>query len=283
MAPSRARVIAWLPFLFFATVFLLFVAVALAQRFRFQGHDEGPRATFPATGEFHFIRMEYTDLPQYHRGWGFASRDANGSGWWVMDWPDADDHFTSGIERLTRIQVGAPEHFSLTDPRLFDNPWIYATQTGWWGLSNAEVAKLREYLLRGGYLVVDDFWGPEQWEVFRQTMARVLPDQEAVDIAESDPVMNVLYSIQEKDRSFIPGTRHLRMGGDGKVVVVQPPGSEPAWRAMYDPKNRMVVAINFNTDVGDAWEYADAPEYPEHMTSLAYRYGVNYVIYAMTH
>jgi hypothetical protein len=263
---------------------LLFVAFAtFAQRLRFEGHDEEPRPSFPAKGEFHFVRVEYTDLPQFHRWFGFASRGASGEGWWVVDWPDADDHFSTGVARLTRVETAEPRHMRLTDDRLFDNPWIYATQTGWWALTNAETARLREYLLRGGFLVVDDFWGAEQWEVFRETMQRVLPGAAITDIAESDSVMHVLYDIREKDRTFIPGTRHLRIGPGGQVVVAQPYGSSPAWRAMYDGGNRVVVAVNYNTDVGDAWEYADSPEYPENMTALAYRYGVNYLIYAMTH
>ena len=94
--------------------------------------------------------------------------------------------------------------------------------------------------------------------------------------------MHVLYDIEQKDLTFIPGTRHLRFTGSG-VVVQQPPGTAPAWRGLYDEKNRLVVAANFNTDVGDAWEYADAPQYPEAMTSLAYRYGINYLIYSLTH
>jgi hypothetical protein len=200
-----------------------------------------------------------------------------------MDWPDADEHFTAGVRRLTRIHSGAPLHLRLTDDRLFDYPWLYATQTGWWGLSDAETARLREYLLRGGFLVTDDFWGEEQWEVFRQTMARALPGKSITDLVESDPVLHVLYDIGEKDRTFIPGTRHLRRGPRGEATAEQPEGTTPAWRAMYDDKGRLVVAVNFNTDVGDAWEYADAPEYPEAMTTLAYRYGVNYLVYAMTH
>ena len=119
--------------------------------------------------------MEYTDLPEYHRFFGFASRGARGEGWWVVDWPDADDHFSQGVQRLTRIATGDPRHMRFTDDHLFDYPWVYATQTGWWNLSDAETARLREYLLRGGFLVVDDFWGADQWEIFRETMARVLP------------------------------------------------------------------------------------------------------------
>ncbi|HML15708.1 MAG TPA: DUF4159 domain-containing protein [Bryobacteraceae bacterium] len=257
--------------------------IAQAQWVRFEGHDEGPQPVFPQSAEFHFIRVEYTDLPQYHRRFGYASRDGRGEGWWVVDWPDADNHFTLGVERLTRIDTGDPRHLRLTDDRLFDYPWIYATQTGWWDLSDAETSRLREYLMRGGFLVVDDFWGPEQWAVFEQTMQRVLPGGEISDIDESDAVMHVLYDIGAKDRTFIPGTRHLRMGPGGQIVVMQPEGTSPAWRAMVDDKKRMVVAVNFNTDVGDAWEYADSPMYPEAMTTLAYRYGINYIIYSMTH
>jgi hypothetical protein len=262
--------------------FLAIALTAVAQRFRIE-HAEGPNPTFPPRGEFHFIRVEYTDLPQYHRRWGYASRGATGEGWWMVDWPDADDHFSMGVQRLTRIDTADPRHIRLTDDRLFEYPWIYATQTGWWGLSDAETARLREYLLRGGFLVVDDFWGPEQWEVFRETMDRVLPNQPITDIAETDSVMHVLYDIEEKDLTFIPGTRHLRLGPGGSVMVQQPYGTTPAWRAILDDKKRMVVAVNFNTDVGDAWEYADSPQYPEAMTSLAYRYGINYLIYSMTH
>jgi len=266
-----------------AAALLLIAAAGLAQRGRFrEPEDEGPAIPVRAA-EFHFIRVEYTDLPQYHRGFGYASRDGLGSGWWIVDWPAADNHFTSGIQRLTRIDTGDPRHLRLTDDTLFDYPWIYATQTGWWDLSDAETSRLREYLLRGGYLVVDDFWGPEQWEVFRRTMERVLPNHPITDIAPSDSVMHALYDIEEKDRTIIPGSRHLRRGPGGGVQVVLPAGAVPAWRAMYDDRERMVVAVNFNTDVGDAWEFADVPYYPEAMTALAYRYGINYIVYSMTH
>ena len=274
-----------------ALLLLALAAAGLAQR-RFGGRggglperEEGPRPEFPKQAEFHFIRLEYTDLPQFHRRFGFASRAGRGEGWWMVDWPDAEDHFSKGVERLTRVHTGEPLHFRLTDPQLFDHPWIYATQTGWWDLSDAEAAKLGEYLQRGGFLVVDDMWGPDptQWEVFEQTMQRVLPGHPITDIGLDDSVMHVLYDIRKKDLTWIPGTRHLRRGASGQYEAMQPPGTTPAWRAIHDDHNRMVVAVNYNTDIGDAWEYADAPEYPEMMTTLAYRYGINYLIYSMTH
>src|SRR5215471_15480161 len=170
----------------FSASLSLFALVALAQRFGGGiRHSEGPAPEFP-------------DVPQYRRGFGFASRGATGTGWWMVDWPDADEHFSLGVRRLTRVATGKPLHLSLTDPKLFDYPWIYATQTGYWNLSRDEASRLGEYLERGGYLVVDDFWGPEQWEIFRSTMDRVLPNQQIVDLDPSDSVMHVLYDIEEK-------------------------------------------------------------------------------------
>src|SRR5437588_6167373 len=169
----------------FGAVALIAIA-GFAQRGRLRAPDDDETPLPARNAEFHFLRMQYTDLPEYHRRWGYASRDGEGTGWWLVDWPAADNHFTTGVQRLTRIDTGDPRHLRITDDRLFDYPWIYATQTGWWDLTDAETARLREYLLRGGFLVVDDFWGPEQWDVFRQTMNRVFPNRPITDIEESD-------------------------------------------------------------------------------------------------
>jgi hypothetical protein len=244
--------------------------------------DDGPGPNFKTDTEFHFIRGEYTDSPNYRRGFGNVSRRGRANGWWAQDWPDADEHFTQGVLRLTRIDAGDPRHLGFSDEKIFDNPWVYMTQTAYWSLTDKEITRMREFLERGGFLVTDDFWGPYEWVDFQQTMERVLPNHAITDIALGDSVMHVLYDIQEKDLTYIPGTRHLRRGPGGQIVVQQQ-GNSPAWRGIYDDKQHMVVAINFNTDVGDAWEYADSPIYPEAMTTLAYRYGINYVIYAMTH
>ncbi|HYV61522.1 MAG TPA: DUF4159 domain-containing protein [Bryobacteraceae bacterium] len=261
-------------------------AAAFSQRFGgFRGGFRGftsdaPESEFSPNAEFHFLRLEYND-GNGNRGFGFGSRRGRASGWWGQDWPDADEHFTKGVQRLTRIDAGDPQHVSLRDEKLFDYPWIYATQTGYWQLSDEETSRLREYLLRGGFIMTDDFWdqnGPQEWDVFTEAMNRVFPGQPITDIGLDDSVMHVLYDIQQKDLVFIPGSRHLCGRG-----VCQPPGTKSAWRAMYDPKNRMVVSVNFDTDIGDAWEFADVPYYPEAMTTLAYRYGINYLIYSITH
>jgi len=231
----------------------------------------------PAPGqdaEFHFLRLEYVDQFRSRRGWG------GGRGWWMQDWPAAEVHFEQGLRRLTRIDTGEGRHLPLTDDRIFDYPWIYATQVGFWDLRKDETDRLREYLLRGGFLVVDDFHGPQDWEVFRDSMRRVFPNRPIQDIEDGDALMSVLYDIRE--RTQIPGLRHLRMGPGG-ATLVQPQATPPIWRAIHDDQGRVVVAINFNMDIGDAWEHADMPEYPEPMTALAYRFGINYIIYSMTH
>jgi hypothetical protein len=230
------------------------------------------RASSLPSAEYHFIRVEYVDLFTSRRGWG--------RGWWMQDWPEADVHFTQGVRRLTRIDTGEERHLPLTDDRIFEYPWIYATQVGYWDLSEPEIRRLRDYLLRGGFLVVDDFHGTQDWSVFRESMKRVLPGRPILDIDETDSLLHVLYDITE--RTMIPGLRHLRRGPGG-TIQVQPQATPPYWRAMYDDNGRMLVAINFNMDVGDAWEHADMPEYPEAMTALAYRFGINYIIYSMTH
>lgn len=265
-----------------ACLLLLLIGITLAQDFGRPRVAMTASAIAPSS-EFHFIRLEYTDLPQFHRRFGFSSRDGSGSGWWMMDWPDADEHFTTGVQRLTRVHTGEPRHLGLSDPFLFDYPWLYATQVGWWDLKEPEIKHLREFLLRGGFLVVDDFWEGEQWEIFRRSMQRVLPEQSITVIPEFDSMMHVLYDIYDKDRTFIPGTRHLRRGPTGRLVVQQPAGIEPSWRGIYDSHNRLMVAINFNMDIADAWEYADHPDYPEPKTTLAYRFGINYLLYALTH
>ncbi|GAB4362317.1 MAG: hypothetical protein OHK0021_06400 [Bryobacter sp.] len=235
---------------------------------------------FPEDGEFHFLRLEYQDAPEFRRPFGRRRLpDGTPAGWWAQDWPEAEMHFRQGIARLTRIAVGGNRHTHLRDDRIFEYPWIYATQVGWWDLSDAETRRLGQYLERGGFLMVDDFFGRD-WQGFRAAMERTLPGAFIEDLPDEDPVMSIVFPIRE--RVFIPGLRHLRnRAPDG--TVLEPTGQGPQWRGMRDKKGRLVVAIHFNQDVGDAWEHADWVEYPENMTSLAYRFGINHIVYAMTH
>jgi hypothetical protein len=222
-------------------------------------------ASSRAPGEFHFLRMIYVDNGV--RGFG--------RGWWQQDYPEAEDHFMANVTRLTRINAGPSMVLPLTDKRLFEYPWLYATQTGYWQLSEEELDNLREYLLRGGFLMCDDFWYEDEYEVFALTMRRLFPDRDIVELHGDDAVLHVVFSINESTQ--IPGMRHLQ--GRGQVQQLPP----PRWFGIYDDNKRLMVGINYNQDVGDSWEHADTPEYPEPMTAQGYRFGINYIIYAMTH
>src|SRR5215468_7686268 len=227
------------------------LTLALAATFacaglRADSSDGVPERT-STTGEFHFARMIYTDSPQF-RGFG--------RGWWQQDWPTAETHFLQSVRRLTRVNLGEPVTLRATDDALFDYPWLYATQVGYWDLSDAEIARLREYLLRGGFLMADDAWGEDERAVFDETMARVFPDRPIVPIGKTDSVLHVVFSIDEFTQ--IPGLRHVEWGN----LASLPP---PQWRGIYDDDGRLMVAMNFNQDVGDSWEEADTPDYPEPM------------------
>jgi len=168
------------------------------------------------------------------------------------------------------------ERINLAEDTIFDYPWLYGVEVGRWSLSLEEAAKLREYLLRGGFLMVDDFHGSYEWSQFEIGMKRVFPDRPILDIPNDDPVFHVLYDLDSKIQ--IPG-----LGAFYRGVTYEQDGYDPHWRGIYDDHGRLVVVINHNMDLGDAWEHADTPGYPEPMTALAYRFAVNYVIYSMTH
>jgi hypothetical protein len=155
-------------------------------------------------------------------------------------------------------------------------PWLYAVEVGNWDLDPEDAANLREYLLRGGFLMVDDFHGSSAWEIFESSMRRVFPDRPIVDIPESDPLMSVVYDLDQNIQ--IPGIQFFSSGN-----TYECDGYDPRWQGIYDDNGNLMVAINFNMDLGDAWEHADDPDYPEPMTGLAIRFAVNYVIYSMTH
>lgn len=224
----------------------------------------------PPTAEFHFARLVYgnaTSSRRALRGWGNA---------WSTDYPDAEYHLVKGINRLIRIDGQEVDYngyggrlLTLDNDRIFDYPWLYAVEVGQWYLNDSEVKLLREYLDRGGFLLVDDFWGDFEWAVFLESINRVFPDRPIVELSEDHEIMHIHLDIEQ--RMQIPGRNGPR------------PGTTPHWRAIVDDQGRVVVAINFNMDMGDAWEHADDPSYPAAMTGLAYRFAMNYVVYSMTH
>jgi hypothetical protein len=200
---------------------------------------------------------------------------------WTQDYPRADRHFATALRRLTRIHVRSVEQPSNPEDRddFYNWPWLVAGEMGDWMLNAAQAATLREYLLRGGFLYLDDFWGPEEYSRFAQSMSRVFPDRPVVDIPGEDAIFHAVYDLD--DRYQVLGQWALRGGGGwmGQRVA----GNKARWMGIYDDHNRLMVAITFNSDIGDSWEWADEPRYPERFSALGIRLGVNFVVYSMTH
>ena len=253
--------------LILALMACLLAGVASAQFFRGGREAPDPRGA-PPEAEFHMARLAYATRGGCAGSRGFCNP------WWAIDYPLAEAHFLPAVERMTNIEV-APDsrHITVDDEYLFDYPWLFLQQPGrgYWMPEGEDLERLREYLARGGFLVLDDFHGEGEWQEVREAMATLLPGRPIVDTPEDDPLHHILFDLDK--RTQIPGERHLYSGMEGP----------PHWRGIYDDRGRLMVALNHNSDMGDAWEHADDPRYPAPMTGTAYRFGVNYVIYAMTH
>ncbi len=229
--------------------------------------------------EFAFARLMFPPGPldgYYPR---FQGDWHKGLSLWTQDYPRADRHFSQALRRLTRLSVRSVEQpVELEDDsEVFNWPWLYAVQVGEWGLNEDEGRILREYLLRGGFFMADDFHGAAEWGEFQKRIQFAFPDRPIVDIPDNDPIFHTVYDLS--DRFQVPGQAHLRLG----YKANGPDSIGAHWRGIYDDKGRIMVAISYNSDLGDAWEYADDPYYPEKFSGLAIRIGVNYVIYALTH
>lgn len=259
----------------------LLAGIALAQRpFRQYPGVEYREFELPAgwqePTEWAFARLMYPP------GWNDGYRGRFDGDWrlglslWTQDYPRADRHFAGAVRRLTRVHARSVEQpVSLDDgDDVYWWPWLYAVQVGEWTLTDAQAAVLRDYLLRGGFFVADDFHGAVEWGVFTEVMQRVFPDRGIVEVEDDDPMFKVVFDL--KDRIQVPGAAHLRRGYKNDGIGAH-------WRAIRDDKGRIMVAISYNSDLGDAWEYADDPYYPEKFSGMAIRYGVNSVVYAMTH
>jgi hypothetical protein len=229
--------------------------------------------------EWAFARLMYPPA-RYARYGGYrfgGGQWTQGYSIWTQDYPRADRHFVQAMRRLTRIHVRSVEQpVNLDEGDVYDWPWLYAVQTGSWQLTDAQAKGLREYLLRGGFFMCDDFWGDEGWAVFMESMKRVFPDRPIVELQNGDQIFHTVYDLN--DRYQVASEGSVQRGRTDKCE-----GCKDHWRGIYDDKGRLMVAMTFNSDVGDSWEWADAPYYPEKYAALGIRIGVNYVVYAMTH
>ena len=197
---------------------------------------------------------------------------------WTIDDPRSDRHLSAAMRRLTRIHARSVEQCVNLDDgdEVYYWPFLYAVEVGYWDLTDAQAAKLRDYLLRGGFFMCDDFHGTMEWEVFNASMKKVFPDRQIVDLNNSDQIFHTIYDLG--DRYQVPGEQFVHSG-----QTWEQDGYDPHWRGIYDDNGRLMVAVCHDMDLGDSWEHADNPEYPAKFSDLGIRIGVNYVVYAMTH
>jgi hypothetical protein len=216
--------------------------------------------------EFYFSRAAYT-------GYGFRNFRS-----WSVDFPKADRQFLIGLRRLTNIDAYEAENpIQLTDPGLGRYPFLYAVEMGYMALSESEVLGMRRYLQAGGFLVIDDFWGSYEWENIVMEFQRILPGHEIVDIPRDHPIFTCFYNVEQIIQ--VPNVGQGIAGGP----TWEKDGYDPKLRGIFDEQGRLIVVINWNTDLGDAWEWAENPYYPLRFSTYAYQMGVNFIIYGMSH
>ena len=220
--------------------------------------------------EFYFTRAAYSGGGGGFRRWRRQS--------WATDYPKSDRQFLIVAERLTGLDMFMEEHpRTLTDEHLNRFPFLYALEVGYMSMTPEEATALREYLLRGGFLVIDDFWGTYEWEIFEYEMQKVFPEYPIVDIPLEHEIFHTFYDIDEIVQ--VPNVNNGRSGWR----THERDGYEPFVKGIFDEEGRLMVIINWNTDLGDAWEWAEDPYYPLKYSTYAIQMGVNFIIYAMSH
>lgn len=198
---------------------------------------------------------------------------------WAIDYPKADEQLLYLLRKWNDLNFINPEGkvLPILSDELFEYPFIYAVEVGYMRLSDEEAAHLREYLLRGGFLVVDDFHGPREWDSFYRQLKKIFPEYEPFDLPINHPIFQCYHNIEELFQ--VPGIHYLRTGRTWEKG-----GYEARYMGVEHPDTgRIMIMINYNVDLGDAWEWAEVEVYPRHFATLAFQLALNYVIYSMTH
>jgi len=224
--------------------------------------------------EWTFVRIKYSSWEEQLR----AFRARYWSDPWAIDGPAAEQNLSRRLGRVTSIAVKDPVTLTLSDERLWEYPWIYFVEPGNLRLTSEEVEILREFLLRGGTATFDDFHGPVEFEILRKELKRVFPDREIVKLSPKHPVFSCFYQLTEYPQ--IPG-----LGSFFNGVTWEKGGHQAGLHAIVDDTGRAMALLNFNTDMGDGWEWSNAEDYPGYIryTAQAYRMMINEVVYALTH
>lgn len=263
-----------------AVLVCAFASAALAQRYRVMEGPGVPVRSAPPNfedGAFTACKLMYTS----------NRREAGGTGW-STDYPFAAINLMTRLSELTRVRVSHDSSHEvnywvvrITDDQLFECPFLIGTDVGTLAFSDEEVKRLREYLLKGGFLWVDDFWGTQSWDQWSEEIHRVLPEDAIFDVPADHPIRNVLFAINSVEQvSSINFWR--RSGGDTSERGADSPHAD--YRAIADGKGRIVVIMTHNTDIGDSMEReAEDPEFFEHFSPGGYALVTNMVLYSLTH
>ncbi|MFP5378303.1 MAG: DUF4159 domain-containing protein [Vicinamibacteria bacterium] len=222
-----------------------------------------------------FVRVRYNTPPRDGRRGrmrGFWDEP------WAIDAPAAEENLSRRLRSVTSINVGDPVALPLDDERLWHHPWLYIVEPANLWLSEEEAAIMREFLLRGGTLTFDDFHGPFEWEWTAREIRKVFPDREIVELSPPHPVYSSFYEIDRYPQ--IPG-----LGSFFNGRTWEKGGYTPHLRAVLDDSGRAMMLINFNTDMGDGWEWSNATDYPGYLrfTAESYQMMINQIVYALTH
>jgi hypothetical protein len=235
---------------------------------------------------FTFARIRYSQNNRSRWGRGFG-----GAGVWWIDAPDSDLNFSYRLQQMTSMKVDPDGRIlEITDPELFSFPWVYMIEPGGLEFTEDEVPILRRYLLNGGFMLVDDFWGERQWLNFYNEMKRVFPEREPMELEMSHPIFRSVFPLDhfEKNKLQVP---NYRDGEDSKITGItweEHDGEQCRdvhFKAFFDDRGRIMVMICHNTDLGDGWEREGEYQYyfREFSEKIAYPLGINIVFYAMTH
>ena len=188
---------------------------------------------------------------------------------WSHDFPRSEEHFMKIMSEVTKLDVNPSGHvISFQDDDCFKYPIAYLCEVGYINLSQEEAQRMAEYLLRGGFLIVDDFRGAWEMENFIDQMKKVFPNREIEEIPKSHPIWTCFYDISNLE--IPPPPIYSRY-------------DKPQYFGMHDDNGRLMMVIDYNNDISEYWEWADDPFRPIEETNEAYKYGVNYLVYALTH
>jgi hypothetical protein len=219
------------------------------------------------TNQFVFARLIYNGrIPGYIKNW-------------YTDYPEGDQHLIWALHRLTQLNVAEHERaVAINDPELFRYPFVYTSEPGQMVLTQEDANIMREYLDRGGFWMLDDFWGSFEWGNLEAELKKVLPDAEIRDIPISHPLFHQFFDIDRLKQ--VPSLAYAR---EGLFITHEQDGFTAECKGIWDKTGRLMVVINHNTDLGDAYEHMDLPEYPYEFSSYSYRIAVNTFMYALSH